>query len=211
MHSCIPFLYMPHDSLGRQKELNRYLDQRNTHPEQRAVVDRIIKDTFEQQMAVMITDSVGFSRCTIEYGIIHFLALLKKVNDKLKPVIHEHNGKILSEWADNFVIAFEKPKNAVLAAIKMNMCVRDHNLDAPMDSRFGICIGIGHGTMLYTGDDIFGHQVNIASKLGEDIARDTQILVTENVYHACKDEFTFTGGEEAQFSNLSFKFYKVEY
>lgn len=202
---------MPHDSLGRQKELNKYLDQRNAHPAQRAVVDRIIKDTFEQQMAVMITDSVGFSRLTIEYGIIHFLALLKKVNDKLKPVVYEHHGQILSEWADNFVIAFEKPKDAIKAAIRMNLCIKEHNASAPLDSRFGICIGIGHGTVLFTGDDIFGHQVNTASKLGEDIAKEGEILVTENVFHACKDDFTMTGGEEARVSNLSFKFYKVEY
>lgn len=202
---------MPHDSLRHQKELNKYLDQRNAHPEQRAVVDRIIKDTFEQQMAVMITDSAGFSRLTIEYGIIHFLALLKKINDKLKPVIQHHNGKILSEWADNFVISFVKPKDAIRAGIAMNLCIREYNATAPLDSRFGICAGIGHGTMIYTGDDIFGHQVNLASKLGEDIAKDAEILVTENVFHACKDEFTFDGCEEAGISGMSFKYYKVMY
>jgi len=202
---------MPHDSLRHQKELNKYLDQRNAHPEQRAVVDRIIKDTFEQQMAVMITDSVGFSRLTIEYGIIHFLALLKKINDKLKPVIRQHNGKILSEWADNFVISFEKPKEAIHAGIAMNLCIREYNATAPVDSRFGICIGIGHGTVLYTGDDIFGHQVNLASKLGEDIAKDGEILITENVYHVCRDEFKFSGIEEARISNMSFKYYGIQY
>jgi adenylate cyclase len=202
---------MPHDSLRRQKELNKYLDQRNAHPEQRAVVDRIIKDTFEQQMTVMITDSVGFSRLTNEYGIIHFLALLKKVNDKLKPIVRQHNGKILSEWADNFVISFEKPKDAIHAGIAMNLCIREYNATAPRDSRFGICVGIGHGTVLYTGDDIFGHQVNLASKLGEDIAKDAEILVTENVFHACRDEFTFSECEEASVSSVSFKYYKVTY
>jgi class 3 adenylate cyclase len=202
---------MPHNSLGRQNELNKYLDQRNAHPEQRAVVDRIIKDTFEQQMAVMITDSVGFSRLTIEYGIIHFLALLKKVNDALKPVVRKHDGQVLSEWADNFVIAFNKPNQAIKAAIEMNHAIKAHNKTAPIDSRFGICIGIGHGTVLFTGNDIFGHQVNIASKLGEDIAKDSEILVTENVYHVCKDAFSFTEGEEAVMSSMSFKYYKVEY
>jgi adenylate cyclase len=202
---------MPHDSFSRQKELNKYLDQRNAQPEKRAVVDRIIKDKFEHQMAVMITDSVGFSRLTIEYGIIHFLALLKKVNDMVKPIIRQGNGKILSEWADNFVIAFEKPGDAIQVAIDVNKCIKEYNTTVRLDSRFGICIGIGHGTVLYTGDDIFGHQVNLASKLGEDIAREGEILVTENVYHTCKDAFKFLALEEARVSNMTFKYYRVEY
>jgi len=196
---------------GKKAELNELLDKRNSSPEQRAVVDRIIKDTFEQQMAVMVTDSVGFSHCTIEHGIIHFLALLKKMNDEIKPIVTRYNGVVLGEWADNFVISFDKPKDAINAAIDINRHITNYNESAPVDSRFGICIGIGHGTVLFTGDDIFGNEVNLASKLGEDIAREGEICVTDNVYHTCKDHFTFTEAQEIEVSHVTFKYYKVDY
>jgi class 3 adenylate cyclase len=42
--------------------------------------------------------------------------------------------------------------------------------------------------MLKIGDsDVFGAEVNAASKLGEDIARAREILVTQAVYDGCSD------------------------
>ena len=42
-----------------------------------------------------------------------------------------------------------------------------------------LCVGIGHGRVLKIGDsDVFGHEVNLASKLGEDTAKGHEILVT---------------------------------
>ena len=47
-----------------------------------------------------------------------------------------------------------------------------------------LCLGIGFGRILRIGDtDVFGTEVNVASKLGEDIAKRDEILVT----HAVRD------------------------
>jgi adenylate cyclase len=47
-----------------------------------------------------------------------------------------------------------------------------------------LCCGVGFGKLLKIGDDdVFGHEVNIASKLGEDIAKAHEILITR----ACRD------------------------
>jgi len=44
-----------------------------------------------------------------------------------------------------------------------------------------LCVGMGYGDMLLVGDeDVFGAEVNAASKLGEDTAKAGEILVTEN-------------------------------
>jgi adenylate cyclase len=43
-----------------------------------------------------------------------------------------------------------------------------------------LCVGLGHGTVLRIGDhDVFGTEVNAASKLGEDEARAGEILATD--------------------------------
>ena len=42
-----------------------------------------------------------------------------------------------------------------------------------------LCVGIGYGEMLRIGDaDIFGAEVNAACKLGEDVAKSSEILLT---------------------------------
>ena len=45
-----------------------------------------------------------------------------------------------------------------------------------------LCVGIGFGRILRIGDsDVFGQEVNAASKLGEDTAKADEILVTKAV------------------------------
>ena len=45
-----------------------------------------------------------------------------------------------------------------------------------------LCVGLGFGRVLRIGDaDVFGAEVNAASKLGEDIAKAGEILVTQGV------------------------------
>jgi adenylate cyclase len=69
-----------------------------------------------------------------------------------------------------------------------------------------LCIGIGHGRILRIGDtDVYGAQVNAASKLGEDLARAGDIFVTDALRLAAGEldgvsyeplEFTVPGSEK---------------
>ena len=198
---------------GRKKELFKLLDERNANPDKKQEIDRRIIQEFEKPMAIMMTDSVGFSTKTREHGIIQYLALLKKVNDELEKFIEMHNGRLLKEWADNFVVVFESPVDAVKAAIAMNRHIKSHNQRSDKDEQFGICIGIGYGRVLYTGDDYFGDEVNITSLLGEDIAKDTEILVTEGAYEFLKDnaDFTIVYVKDITISSINLKYYRIEY
>ena len=55
-----------------------------------------------------------------------------------------------------------------------------HNQDQKDENKIGLCIGIGYGkTLVLEGYDFFGHQLNLAFKLGEDIAEPGEILVTQ--------------------------------
>ena len=63
------------------------------------------------------------------------------------------------------------------------------------------CVGIGYGDILNIGyADVFGAEVNAASKLGEDTANAWEILVTENV----KNEI------ESKAKDLAFSFKKID-
>jgi adenylate cyclase len=198
---------------SRKKELESLLSKRIRNPDNKAEIDETIKAQFTKTMAVMMTDSAGFSSRTVQYGIIQFLAVLHQVNKQLRKVIKIHKGQILSEWADNFVVAFETPGDAVSAGIAMNQFLKEYNTGKPEEDRFEICVGIGCGDLLYTGDDVFGHEVNCASKLGEDIARKEEILVTERTFNALKEtpRFCFEKVDTITVSRISLTYYRVLY
>jgi class 3 adenylate cyclase len=71
---------------------------------------------------------------------------------------------------------------ALDSAIAMQRLLAAYNRDRPDTDKILLCVGIGYGPVLRIGDaDLFGAEVNAASKLGEDIAGPWEILVTENV------------------------------
>lgn len=59
---------------------------------------------------------------------------------------------------------------------------------APED-RIDVCIGLGYGTVLCVGDnEVWGAEVNAASKLGEDMVKGGEILVTDTLRQALLSE-----------------------
>ena len=83
--------------------------------------------------------------------------------------------------ADNCFAVFDEPKHAVQAAIALNLAFDAANILTPDELDIKISCGIDFGDiLLIDGDDMFGQPVNLASKLGEDIAETGQILITKN-------------------------------
>jgi len=64
----------------------------------------------------------------------------------------------------------------------MQLSTRSYNQGRVAAEHVLLCVGLGHGELLRIGDhDVFGAEVNAASKLGEDVAGPSEILVTQNV------------------------------
>jgi adenylate cyclase len=189
------------------------LDERNRKPDERTRIDQKIRHDFEKELSVMIVDSVRFSWKTMEYGIIQFLSIMRKVNVDLKAIIRGKRGKVVSEWADNFVIVFNNPADGIEAAVEMNRHLADYNKHVGKADHFGISTGIGVGSVLYVGNDVFGQEVNLASKLGEDIAEEGEILLTESEYQAMGEgfPFSFEAQQRVKTSGISFAYSRVAY
>ena len=82
--------------------------------------------------------------------------------------------------ADNLFAVFDDAPAALRAAIAMQrVCTEAAPRHAEHD-RVAVAIGVGFGRILdIDGHDFFGHEVNLASKLGEDTASGGEILLTE--------------------------------
>ncbi len=156
----------------------------------RAAIDQRIWDLFGEQWAVMFTDLSGFSRQVASFGIIHFLQVIYESLRELTPMIERHDGILLKVEADSMMVIFRQPTSALAAAIEMMRRLEAYNVERGADEQILLCVGLGFGRVLRIGDDdVFGPEVNAASKLGEDIARAREILVTESMRDAVAAAF----------------------
>ncbi|MCC6274988.1 MAG: adenylate/guanylate cyclase domain-containing protein, partial [Leptospiraceae bacterium] len=87
------------------------------------------------------------------------------------------------------------------ASIAMHRILKDYNKDKPDEEKVLLCVGLGFGRVLRIGDaDVYGSEVNAASKLGEDTAKAWEILVTDSV----KEKASETMAElEIRFEEIS--------
>jgi adenylate cyclase len=160
--------------------LDRLLAARNQHPERLAEIDAQIHDTFAVTRAVLVLDMCGFSRLTLRHGITHFLAMIHRLHALARPVLAAHHGRVVKTEADNVFAVFADAPPAVAAARALHARLSQANVFLPDDWDLHVSLGIGYGAILMVGDDdLFGSEVNIASKLGEDIAGSGETFLTE--------------------------------
>lgn len=193
-------------------ELDQLLQERNEHPEKIDEIDKKIRETFAETAAIMVLDMTGFSRLTIRYGIIHFLAMIHRLNTIACPVVEEYGGKVVKLDADDIFAIFPEVGKAVDASIDILKRLEAVNTGLPEDMDLYASMGIGYGEVLNMGgQDVFGEQMNLASKLGEDLARRGEIMLTEAAYKQIKSEAREVEEIEMSISGLPLVAYKIKY
>ena len=161
-------------------DLARLLDARNEHPESLAEIDAEIWRRFGRTRAVLVLDMCGFSRLTMRYGITHFLAMIRRLQTIVQPVIAAGGGQIIKTEADNVFATFDDVPPALATARAIQRSLDAANVFLPEDWDLHASIGIGYGPLLFIGEeDLFGSEMNVASKLGEDVAGRGEILLSE--------------------------------
>ena len=73
------------------------------------------------------------------------------------------------------------------ASREITAALESANVILPSDKELYASIGVGHGTILNVENEtIYGNEVNLASKLGEDIGNLGDVLLTSNAYDEVK-------------------------
>lgn len=166
-----------------RKKLDRLLDRRNEHPEQLLTIDAQIVESFERERAILVLDMCGFSRLTLRHGIIHYLALIRRMQRVVLPLVAEGEGQLVKTEADNVFATFASVPKALATARRIQKALALANQVLPADWDVHVGIGIGYGKLLMIGDDdVFGSEMNLASKLGEDLAEAGDVLLTEAAF-----------------------------
>lgn len=171
------------------EELSQLLTDRRAPDADRSAIDAAIYERFGCFKAVMFTDLVGFSRTVEEFGILHFLQLIQESEELFIPLISQHGGHCLKREGDSLLAVFETPAEALAAARAMVDATGAVNPSRNPEDRIEVCIGLGFGQVLRVDDnEVWGAEVNAASKLGEEMARGGEVLATEDFRLAMPDE-----------------------
>jgi class 3 adenylate cyclase len=154
----------------------------------KASIDQRLWDLFGERWCIMTTDLVGFSRGVARFGIIHFLQTIYESEKLLVPIVERHDGIMLKAEGDSVFVIFRNVKKAIAASLDMQRTLSQYNIDRRQEEHVLLGVGLGFGMVLRIGDsDVFGAEVNAASKLGEDTAKAYEILVTKAVRDEAKD------------------------
>ena len=165
-----------------ERMIDHYIEARG--PE-RDEIEQQIHQTFSIDATVLVLDLSGFSRLTAEYGVIHYLAMVRRMHLLTHAVIGDHKGKVIKFEADNLFAHFDSVDQAIHFAFDMQSGFKGMNVMTDDSSDIYASIGVASGPVLLIDQkDAWGAPMNLASKLGEDLAGKGEILVHEDAFQA---------------------------
>jgi len=149
---------------------------------------------YGSENTAMVLDMAGFSLLTRKYGIVHYLSMIRRMQMTVEPIITGRGGRIIKFKADNCFAVFPDPTAAALTAITIQHAFTAANLLTQDDMDIHVTIGIDYGRILILkDDDRFGDPVNRACKMGEDIGKAGEILITKEAMEMIPEEAQVQG------------------
>ena len=129
--------------------------------------------TTKKLKAIVFADVVNFTDIS-SIDEQKALDLIDTLNTIAKPITVKHNGEWLKELGDGFLISFDSSLEAVRCSIEIQKSILD------IDD-LKIRIGIHQGDIFIKDGDIFGDDVNIASRV-EGFSPEGGISLSDKVY-----------------------------
>lgn len=181
--------------------------------DERQQIEQTLWEEYGAEYAVFVLDMSGFSLLTRKYGIVHYLSMVKRMQQTTEPIVKSFGGTMIKYEADNCFAVFPDPLAAVHAAVAMQHAFRAANLVTADDLDIQIACGIDYGKILVVGqEDCFGDPVNRASKMGEDLANSGEILVTKEAMQMIPEEAGIRSRElNVSISGITTPAYLIEY
>jgi adenylate cyclase len=131
--------------------------------------------------AIAFVDIASFTALAEASGDDIAMHVLDRIDTIIRPLLVEHDGKLVKHVGDGFMLAFRDPAAAVRCTVATQAeLARDSDLPA-------IRVGINTGPALHRTGDYLGNAVNVASRV-VNAAMPGQILLTEPVAKAASND-----------------------
>ncbi|GAA5044991.1 adenylate/guanylate cyclase domain-containing protein [Nocardia callitridis] len=129
-----------------------------------AMLERVGRGKGTEEVTVMFTDLVAFSRWSLTAGDEATLELLRHVAKAIEPPIAERGGQVVKRMGDGLMAVFGSPDRAVHAAIAAKRNLDEVRVDG---YRPQMRMGLHTGTPREIGGDWLGVDVTIAARVME--------------------------------------------
>ena len=134
-------------------------------------------DLFRKR-AVVFTDTADFTLRAAKDGILHFLMVFDAVAAVAASVVRRTKGELVKVEGDTLLIRYDDANAACRGVMDLEDAIQGYNRGRPDNEQVHFSYGIGYGDVLDTDEDMFGLEVNLASKIGEDLAEPGEALLT---------------------------------
>lgn len=147
-------------------------------------IEKMIWESFGIKCAVLVIDSSGMTRHCRKYGIVEFFDHYIRMCELVEGVFTFNGCFSWRCFADNVFAEFKNVDKALSAANQIHRALeKNTNLIAGVDP-YRVCIGIGYGPVIDNGRwGKFGDEMNLAARLGEDVAGAGETILTESAFN----------------------------
>ena len=163
----------------RTRRLKAFLRRRTkTSREKRPELDCKSFPSLFRKRAIVFTDTADFTLRTARDGILHFLMVFDTVTEAARKCVKRTKGELVKVEGDSLLIRYDDADAACRGVLEMDAALQDYNDGRPENEQVHFSYGIGYGDVLDLDEDMFGLEVNLASKIGEDLAEPGEALLT---------------------------------
>ena len=131
--------------------------------------------------AILAADVVGYSRLMNKDEAGTLAALKQCEAEIVEPTVTRHNGRIFKKMGDGYLAEFSSAVDVVECALDWQEQIQSNDA---MALKFRI--GVNLGDVIIESDDVYGHGVNVASRL-EALAQPGCITLSEDAYRQVRD------------------------
>lgn len=165
---------------------------------------------YHWERAILSMDMTGFTMSAMRRGELQSLLRIVDAQKVVIPALEEYGAELVRCFADDVVALFTDAGHALDAAFEVHRRIHLFN-ESPLASEnpTRCCAGIGYGRVFRIGPNLAqGDEMNRASKLGEDIARANEVLLTERAFAAVcdRDDVLFEAQDQ---DDQMFPFYRA--
>jgi adenylate cyclase len=127
-----------------------------------------------QEGTIVFTDLSGFTEFTAERGDEAALELLE-LQERLVQEQIDECGRIVKNLGDGLMLWFDSACDAITASLDLQEKFEERSLEE--EQPLWVRIGMHFGRPLRRGDDLVGHDVNVAARI-VDLAGPGEVLVS---------------------------------
>jgi len=186
--------------------------QRAVSPSSVAAADDAMNKRFRKNKCVLVIEMYQQAEVAHEHGVLPFIDMVLTMKRHCGMAVKHRHGKcvrsIETKIIGQIMALFDRPIDCMRAAIEARYRCREEN--------FELAIGAGFTEILdLDACNAFGDAVNMAFKLGEDVAKGGEILITDNVKNALVENggfpFNMDESRSVELSGVQILHFNVEY